>query len=57
VPGVSDTNAINEKIEERFLVLNVARGVIEDTDASVRGNRILSPIQRMMRTAEETKSR
>jgi hypothetical protein len=57
VPGVSDTNVINVKIEERFLVLNVARGIIEDTDVNVRRNRILSPIQRMMRTAEEIKSR
>jgi len=54
---VNDSNAINARIEERLLVLNAARDAIEDTDVSVRGNLILSLTRRVMRTAEEIKSR
>jgi hypothetical protein len=54
---VNDTNAINARIEERLLVLNAARDVIEDTDVSVRRNLILSLSRRILRTAEEIKSR
>jgi hypothetical protein len=57
VPAVNDTNAISAKIEERFLDLNAVRGVIEDIDGNVRGSHILSLTRRMMRIAEEIKSR
>jgi hypothetical protein len=53
---VNDTNAINARIEERLLVLNAARDVIEDTDVSMRRNLILSLSRRILRTAEEIKS-
>jgi hypothetical protein len=57
VPAVIDMSAINAKTEEKFLVLNAVRGVIEDIDVIVRGNHIQNPTQPTARTAEVIKSR